>query len=66
MNFADIAVARERIAGSVLVSPALLKRLEPIAVPRRFRLVAALPREDNGKLVRARLLALFEDGTTHV
>jgi acyl-coenzyme A synthetase/AMP-(fatty) acid ligase len=39
---------------------ALLKRLEPIAVPRRFRLVAALPREDNGKLVRARLLALFE------
>ncbi len=45
---------------------ALLKRLEPIAVPRRFRLVAALPREDNGKLVRARLLALFEDGTTNV
>ena len=45
---------------------ALLKRLEPIAVPRRFRLVAALPREDNGKLVRARLLALFEDGTANV
>lgn len=45
---------------------ALLKRLEPIAVPRRFRLVAALPREDNGKLVRARLLALFEDGATNV
>ena len=45
---------------------ALLKRLEPIAVPRRFRLVAALPREDNGKLVRARVLALFDDGTAHV
>jgi 4-coumarate--CoA ligase (photoactive yellow protein activation family) len=39
---------------------ALLRRLEPIAVPRRFRIVPALPREDNGKLVRARLLALFE------
>ena len=38
---------------------ALLRRLEAVAVPRRFRLVAALPREDNGKLVRARLLALF-------
>jgi 3-hydroxymyristoyl/3-hydroxydecanoyl-(acyl carrier protein) dehydratase len=41
---------------------ALLRRLEPIAVPRRFRIVAALPREESGKLVRARLLALFEDG----
>ena len=41
---------------------ALLRRLESIAVPRRFRIVAALPREENGKLVRARLLALFEDG----
>jgi 3-hydroxymyristoyl/3-hydroxydecanoyl-(acyl carrier protein) dehydratase len=39
---------------------ALLRRVEPIAVPRRFRIVAALPREDNGKLVRARLLQLFE------
>ena len=42
---------------------ALLRRLEPIAVPRRFRLVAALPREDNGKLVKARLLNLFDDPT---
>ena len=40
---------------------ALLRRLEPIAMPRRFRLVAALPREDNGKLVRARLLTLFDE-----
>jgi acyl-coenzyme A synthetase/AMP-(fatty) acid ligase len=43
---------------------ALLRRVEPIALPRRFRLVAALPREDNGKLVRARMLALFDDAAT--
>ena len=40
---------------------ALLRRVEPIALPRRFRLMAALPREDNGKLTRARLLALFDE-----
>lgn len=39
---------------------ALLRRVEPIAMPRRFRLVAALPREDNGKLMRARVLHLFD------
>ncbi len=43
---------------------ALLRRVEPIALPRRFRIVGALPREDNGKLVRARLLALFADTGT--
>jgi acyl-coenzyme A synthetase/AMP-(fatty) acid ligase len=43
---------------------ALLRRLEPIAMPRRFRLVAALPREDNGKLLKARLLALFAESGT--
>jgi acyl-CoA synthetase (AMP-forming)/AMP-acid ligase II len=39
---------------------ALLRRVEPIAMPRRFRIVGALPREDNGKLVRARILSLFD------
>jgi acyl-coenzyme A synthetase/AMP-(fatty) acid ligase/3-hydroxymyristoyl/3-hydroxydecanoyl-(acyl carrier protein) dehydratase len=41
---------------------ALLRRIEPIALPRRFRFVEALPREENGKLVRARLAALFGAG----
>jgi acyl-coenzyme A synthetase/AMP-(fatty) acid ligase len=59
---------RERELWAVVVAPgltvaelraALLRRLEPIAVPRRFRLALALPREDSGKLVHARLAALF-------
>src|SRR4029079_11995830 len=48
----------------VALRGALLRRLEPIAMPRRFRLVAALPREDNGKLTRARLLGLFAESGT--
>jgi acyl-coenzyme A synthetase/AMP-(fatty) acid ligase len=70
----DTTSARQHELWAAVVAPALsvaalrdalLRRLEPIAVPRRFRIVAALPREDNGKLVRARLLALFDDhGTT--
>jgi 4-coumarate--CoA ligase (photoactive yellow protein activation family) len=39
---------------------ALARHVDAVAIPRRFRAVAALPREDNGKLVRARLSALFE------
>lgn len=35
-------------------------RFEASTVPRRFALVEALPREDNGKLQRGRLLALFD------
>lgn len=38
---------------------ALLERLESIAVPRRYRFVAELPREPTGKLRRDTLLALF-------
>ena len=57
------AVVAPALSVAVLRS-ALLRRLEPIAMPRRFRLVAALPREDNGKLVKARLLALFAESGT--
>jgi acyl-coenzyme A synthetase/AMP-(fatty) acid ligase len=35
--------------------------LEPVAVPRRVKLVSSLPRESSGKIPRQRLLQLFED-----
>jgi 3-hydroxymyristoyl/3-hydroxydecanoyl-(acyl carrier protein) dehydratase len=38
---------------------ALLERLPAIAVPRRYRFVAELPREATGKLRRDNVLALF-------
>ncbi len=38
---------------------ALLEHIDPIAMPRRFRFVAELPREPTGKLRRAALLELF-------
>jgi 4-coumarate--CoA ligase (photoactive yellow protein activation family) len=38
---------------------ALARHVDAVAIPRRFRAVAVLPREDNGKLVRERLSALF-------
>jgi acyl-coenzyme A synthetase/AMP-(fatty) acid ligase len=69
----DTASARRHELWAAVVAPtlttaslrsALLRRLEPIAVPRRFRLVGALPREDNGKLVRSRVLALFAESGT--
>jgi 3-hydroxymyristoyl/3-hydroxydecanoyl-(acyl carrier protein) dehydratase len=64
----DVPGLRQRALWAVVVAPgltvaelraALLRRVDPIAVPRRFRLVETLPREDSGKLVKARLRALF-------
>jgi 3-hydroxymyristoyl/3-hydroxydecanoyl-(acyl carrier protein) dehydratase len=40
----------------------LLRSLEAVAVPRRFRLVEALPREATGKVPKERLRALFLTG----
>ena len=40
----------------------LLEHFDPTVLPRRLRIVPALPRSANGKLSRSRLLALFEDG----
>ncbi len=37
----------------------LLQRLDQVLVPRRIRVLERLPREDSGKLPRARLEALF-------
>jgi 3-hydroxymyristoyl/3-hydroxydecanoyl-(acyl carrier protein) dehydratase len=47
------------------LSPAQLKQhlsrhLDPVVMPRRFRLVPELPRGGSGKVTRAALLALFE------
>ncbi len=42
----------------------LLKWFDPVVVPRRVKVVDALPREANGKLTRRRLLALFEPSPT--
>jgi len=42
------------------IRAALRKWLAPVVIPRRFRFVEALPRQDNGKLRREDLLALFE------
>jgi 4-coumarate--CoA ligase (photoactive yellow protein activation family) len=38
---------------------ALARHVDAVAIPRRFRAVEALPREENGKLARARLTELF-------
>jgi acyl-coenzyme A synthetase/AMP-(fatty) acid ligase len=42
------------------IRKALRKWLAPVVIPRRFRFVEALPRQENGKLRREDLLALFE------
>ena len=39
---------------------ALARQVDAVAIPRRFRVVATLPREDSGKLPRERLAALFD------
>ncbi len=45
--------------GAAEVRAALREWLAPVAMPRRIKIVGALPREPNGKLPRASLEALF-------
>lgn len=56
-RIAAVAVAPGRAPGEVL--GALRQHVDPVFLPRRLRLVTALPREESGKLPRHRLLALF-------
>ncbi|HEY6881389.1 MAG TPA: AMP-binding protein, partial [Polyangiales bacterium] len=42
---------------------ALRAHVDPVALPRRIRVVSALPRSHAGKLVRSELLGLFDDWT---
>ncbi len=44
----------------------LRRWLDPVVIPRRLRLVDALPREPNGKLTRKRLLELFDQPKSRV
>ncbi len=65
----EVEGARGRETVAVVVAPGLsiehikseLRRwLDPVVIPRRIRLVDALPREANGKLTRKRLLELLD------
>ena len=44
----------------------LARWLDPTTLPRRIRVVESLPREDNGKLTRRRLRALFVAGVRDI
>lgn len=57
--WAAVAVADPAV-GEAALKARLRDRFEASTLPRRFALVDALPREDNGKLQRDRVLALFD------
>jgi 3-hydroxymyristoyl/3-hydroxydecanoyl-(acyl carrier protein) dehydratase len=51
---ADAGVQREALRA------ALAQRFDPVSLPKRYRIVPALPRGDSGKVARSALLALFD------
>jgi 4-coumarate--CoA ligase (photoactive yellow protein activation family) len=55
-----VAVAADGVT-MVELRMALSGWLDPVALPRRIRILHSLPREDTGKLVQERLLQLFQD-----
>jgi 4-coumarate--CoA ligase (photoactive yellow protein activation family) len=59
-----LAVAPEGAWTPERMRAALSTWLDPVALPRRFRFVPALPREVSGKLRREAALALFDDEPT--
>jgi acyl-coenzyme A synthetase/AMP-(fatty) acid ligase len=56
-----LAVAGKDVSAEQLRTE-LARWLDPTTLPRRVRIVEALPREDNGKLTRRRLRAIFDAG----
>lgn len=53
-------VAAEPHVDAASLRAALAQHVDPVAVPRRYRIVEALPRSSTGKVTRAALLALFD------
>lgn len=55
-----LAVVESESVDAQSLRKALAVHIDPVAVPRRFRVVAALPRSPAGKIRRDDLLALFD------
>ncbi|MDB4988871.1 MAG: hypothetical protein JWN04_4049 [Myxococcaceae bacterium] len=55
-----LAVVESDVTEVSVLRRALFAHIDPVAVPRRFRVVPALPRSDTGKVTRSALLALFD------
>lgn len=75
VSVVEVGGARGQETVALVVAPGLspehlrgeLRRwLDPVVIPRRLRLVDALPREQSGKLTRRRLLEVIEGPSTRV
>ncbi|MDB4974887.1 MAG: hypothetical protein JWN48_3228 [Myxococcaceae bacterium] len=55
-----LAVVESDSAQPLALRRELSARVDPVAVPRRFRIVKQLPRSETGKVTRSDLLALFD------
>jgi acyl-coenzyme A synthetase/AMP-(fatty) acid ligase len=59
-----LVIATERAQELKELRSELLRHYEPVLLPRRIRFVESLPREASGKLMRARLVELFQTPKT--
>ncbi|PRQ03693.1 putative sulfoacetate--CoA ligase [Enhygromyxa salina] len=75
VSVVEVGGARGQETVALVVAPGLspehlrgeLRRwLDPVVIPRRLRLVDALPREPNGKLTRRRLLEIIEGPSARI